>query len=102
MVLIEDQPYRIFRTSILRGDVSGKFRISGYWGYEFTLPSEDEYGERRGKLKLRLEVPMEKFEEETASEIIHFGQETESKIFPISEPKKLRTALITWILTRST
>ena len=27
LILIEDQPYRIFRTSILREDVSGKFRI---------------------------------------------------------------------------
>ena len=66
LVLIEDQPYRIFRTSILRGDVSGKFRISGYWGYEFTLPSEVlNMAKEEGKLKIEIRSPYgESFEEE--------------------------------------
>ncbi len=91
LVLIEDQPYRIFRTSILRKDVSGKFRISGYWGYKFTLPSEVlNMAKEEGKLKIEIRSPYgECFEAQTSTEIIHFGQETESKIFPIAEAKQV-------------
>lgn len=87
LVLIEDQPYRIFRTSILRGDISGKFKTNGYWGYEFTLPSEVlNMASEEGKLKIEIRSPYGKsFEESTASKIINFGEETESKIFPIAE-----------------
>ena len=91
LVLIEDQPYRIFRTSILRKDVSIKFRISGFWGYEFKLPSEVlNMANEEGKLRIEIRSPYgESFEEQTASEVIHFGQETESKIFPIVEAKQI-------------
>ena len=91
LVVIEDQPYRIFRTSILRGDVSGKFKASGYWGYEFTLPSDVvNMAREEGKLKIEIRSPYgESFEEQTASEVIHFGQGTESKIFPIAEAEEV-------------
>ena len=91
LVLIENQPYRIFRTSILRGDVSRKFKMSGYWGYEFTLPLEVvNMAKEDGKLKIEIRSPYgESFEQQTALEIINFNQGTESKIFPIVETKEI-------------
>jgi len=91
LVLIEDQAYRIFRTSILRGDISRRFRTDGYWGYEFTLPSEVvNMAREEGQLKIEIRSPYgQRFEEQTASEIIYFDKENESKIFPLSESEKV-------------
>ena len=91
LVLIEEQPYRIFRTSILRGDVSGKFKTSGYWGYEFSLPPEVvNMARAEGQLKIEIRSPYgESFEEQIASEIIDFSKGTESKIFPIGEAEEV-------------
>ena len=56
-----------------------------------TLPSEVlNMAKEEGKLRIEIRSPYgESFEEQTASEIISFGQETESKIFPIAEAKQV-------------
>ena len=91
LVVIAGIPYRIFRTSIFRGDISGMFRHKGHWGYEFMLPSDiQNMASEDGALKVEIKSPYgESFDSHTDSKTIYFGHEAELKIFPIAEKKEL-------------
>ena len=83
LVLVNGQPFCIEQTSIVRNGVSKMFKHDGYWGYEFTLPSNiNKLAQINGLLKVEIRSPYgSTYEERVASTEINVKNEHESIVF---------------------